>query len=92
MIVGFKHKGLRDLYNRDTQRGIRPDLSRRIKTILVDLNVATSIDDVARPANRLHQLKGDQKGTWSVKVNGPWRITFTYEDGKFGNLDLVQDH
>jgi len=31
---------------------------------------------MALPAYRLHQLKGDRKGTWSVWVSGNLRLTF----------------
>ena len=31
------------------------------------------------PGYRLHRLKGDRTGTWSVSVSGNWRITFTFE-------------
>lgn len=92
MIIGFKHKGLRDFYETGTTKGIRPDLSRRIGIILADLDGATSLDDLSRPSLRLHELKGERKGTWSVSVNGPWRITFTHHDGKFDVLDLEQYH
>jgi proteic killer suppression protein len=28
---------------------------------------------------RLHQLKSNRAGTWSVTVSGNWRVTFTFE-------------
>jgi len=31
------------------------------------------------PGLHLHQLKGSYRGTWSVRVNGNWRITFKFE-------------
>lgn len=92
MIVGFKHKGLRDFYERGTTKGIRPDQASRISTILADMDAGTSLDALSRQSLRLHELKGERKGTWSVTVNGPWRITFTHESGKFDLLDLEQYH
>lgn len=92
MIIGFKHKGLRDVYERGSTKGIRADQRRRIAIILADLDAAKSLEDLNRPSLRLHELKGDRKGTWAVSVNGPWRITFTHEDGKFDVLDLEQYH
>jgi proteic killer suppression protein len=32
------------------------------------------------PGYRLHELKGKEAGTWTVMVNGNWRITFQFED------------
>ncbi len=31
------------------------------------------------PGYRLHRLKGNRAGTWSVTVSGNWRVTFTFE-------------
>ncbi|MCG8609667.1 MAG: type II toxin-antitoxin system RelE/ParE family toxin [Pseudomonadales bacterium] len=28
-----------------------------------------------------HQLKGQKKETWSITVNGNWRVTFEFENG-----------
>jgi proteic killer suppression protein len=29
----------------------------------------------------VHQLKGNRKRAWSVRVNGNWRVTFQFEEG-----------
>lgn len=92
MIIGFKHKGLREFYETGKTKGIRADQSRRIAIILAALDTAQSLDDLNRPSLRLHELKGERRGTWAVSVNGPWRITFTHEDGKFDVSDLEQYH
>jgi toxin HigB-1 len=31
------------------------------------------------PGLRLHELKGDRKGTWAVSVSGNWRVTFRFK-------------
>lgn len=92
MTIGFKHKGLREFYETGKTKGIRADQSRRIAIILAALDTAQSLDDLNRPSLRLHELKGERRGTWAVSVNGPWRITFTHEDGKFDVSDLEQYH
>jgi len=92
MILGFKHKGLKAFYETGTTKGIRPDQARRIAIILALLDEAESLDDLTRPSLRLHELSGERKGTWAVNVNGPWRITFTYDNGDFDDLNLEQYH
>lgn len=92
MILGFKHKGLKAFYETGKTKGIRPDQARRISIILAMLDEAESLDDLNRPSLRLHELVGDRKGTWAVNVNGPWRITFTYDNGDFDDLNLEQYH
>jgi proteic killer suppression protein len=42
------------------------------------LDVAKERQDLNQPALRLHALKGDLKGHWSIWVNGNWRVTFRF--------------
>lgn len=92
MILGFKHKGLKALYETGKTKGIRTDLVRRVSSVLAMLDEAESLDDLTRPSLRLHELIGDRAGTWSVSVNAQWRMTFTYENGDFEDLDLEDYH
>ncbi len=48
---------------------------------LVALDTATVIDDMDLPGFRLHPLKGNMKGLWSIDVNKNWRITFEFKAG-----------
>lgn len=41
---------------------------------------------------RLHPLRGDLTGFWSVTVSGNWRIIFRFEDGNAFDVDLVDYH
>lgn len=78
MIASFKHKGLERFFNTGSKAGIQPQHAERLRLILGRLNVSTNIRDVNLPGLDLHELRGDQKGTWSVKVSGNWRVTFTF--------------
>ena len=44
------------------------------------------------PGFRLHPLKGDLAGFWSVTVSGNWRVVFHFEGGHAGDVDLVDYH
>jgi len=44
------------------------------------LSRAKTATDMNAPGWKLHPLHGDLKGHWSVKVNGNWRLTFTFEN------------
>ncbi|MDE2791581.1 MAG: type II toxin-antitoxin system RelE/ParE family toxin [Paracoccaceae bacterium] len=92
MITGFRHKGLKALYQTGSSKAIRPDLVRRVSIILAILDEAHSLDDLRRPSLRLHALGGTRKGDWSVSVNAQWRITFTCDAGEFGDVDLEDYH
>ncbi len=43
------------------------------------------------PGWGLHQLTGDLKGHWAVKVSGNWRLTFAF-DGEDAILVDYQDY
>ena len=43
------------------------------------------------PSWNLHALKGELKGHWAVRVDGNWRLTFTF-DGKDAILVNYQDY
>jgi proteic killer suppression protein len=43
------------------------------------------------PGWRLHQLKGELAGHWSIDVSGNWRLTFMFE-GEDAVLVDYQDY
>ncbi len=46
------------------------------------LHRATRIEDLRiPPQNGLEKLKGNRKGTWSIRINDQWRICFRFENG-----------
>ena len=44
------------------------------------------------PGFRLHPLKGEGQGHWSISVNGNWRLTFEFQDGNAYILDYEDYH
>ena len=93
MIESIRHKGLRRLYDTGDRRDLKQDQVKRIRRILGILDTAVRIEDVDQlPGMRLHALKGDYAGFWSVSVSGNWRIVFRFEDGEVLDVDLVDYH
>ena len=92
MIEGFRHKGLRRLYEDEDRRSLPPDMVERIQVLLAALDAAKVIEDLQRPSFRLHPLKGDLKGYWAVTVRSNWRIIFRFEDGNVFDVDFVDYH
>lgn len=92
MIQRIRHKGLRRLHATGSAEGIRPADARRLRLILTVLNAAKNIRDVDLPGLRLHPLRGDLKGSWSVSVSGNWRVVFRLEDSDVFDVDLVDYH
>ena len=66
MIRSFKHRGLKRLYEDDDPRGIRPDLIEDVEDILARIDRAETPQAMNLPGYRLHALKGDLRGFWSV--------------------------
>jgi len=79
MIRSFRHKGLERFFDTGSKRGILPEHADKIARILDRLDVCISAADMNLPGYRLHELKGQEAGTWAVTVNANWRITFQFE-------------
>ncbi|MEP7310384.1 MAG: type II toxin-antitoxin system RelE/ParE family toxin [Acidobacteriota bacterium] len=92
MIVSFRHRGLKRLYVQGDGSKVRPDLLVRIRVILAHLDAARSVDDMRLPGLRLHALKGDLKGCWSVTVSANWRIIFRFAAEDARDVDPIDYH
>ena len=44
------------------------------------------------PGYRLHPLKGNRKGQWSVSVSGNWRLVFEFDGEDVTNVNLIDYH
>ena len=88
MIQTFKNKALERLLKEGSAKGIPKELEKRVRVRLEVIDSSLTIDDIRIPSYDLHALKGDRKGTWSIKVSGNWRITFNFKDGNAYDLDL----
>ncbi len=44
------------------------------------------------PGNRLHELKGDRAGQWSVAINDQWRVCFRFLDGDALDVEICDYH
>ena len=92
MIVSFRHKGLERFYQTGSSRGISPEHVPKISRILAMLEVAVSADELNLPSLKLHPLKGERKGFWSVWVNGNWRIIFRFIGSHVELVDYLDYH
>ena len=92
-ILSVRHKGLKRLIEDDDDRGIRPDLAKRVRRILTALLSAEGIEGLKGPPGwRIHQLTGDRAETWSISVSGNWRITFNVDGETVTDLNLEDYH
>jgi proteic killer suppression protein len=64
----------------------------KIVRILTRLNEAPRVQDLGLPGYRLHPLKDEFEGFWSVSVSGNWRIIFRFEEGSAFDVELIGYH
>ena len=92
MISSFKHKGLENFYKKGSTKGIQGDHVNKLRMQLAALDSAQKIEDLDIPGYRLHSLKGNQKGLWSITVSSNWRLTFEYFEGNVYILNYEDYH
>jgi proteic killer suppression protein len=92
MIKSFRHKGLRRFFEDGDGSKLPQDMLTRISIILSALHAAQDIEGMSVPTFRLHTLKGDVKGFYSVTVRANWRIVFRFEDENAFDVDFVDYH
>ncbi len=94
VIIGkFRHKGLRRLYENDDASGVPAQSIRKIKAILAALEFADNLSQVATmPGWKLHSLRGERKGEYSITVTGNWRITFRLQGNAVTDVKFEDYH
>jgi len=92
MIKSFRHKGLRRFFESGNTSGVQAVHAKRLRLQMAALDTARVIEDMDIPWFRLHPLKGEMKGRWSITVNGNWRVTFEFQDGNAYVLDYEDYH
>lgn len=88
MIKSFKHRGLEKFFYDGIKSGINIKHAQRLARILDRLDASAGAQDMNLPGFKLHKLSGQEKGTWSVRVSGNWRVTFRFD----GNDAVVVDY
>jgi toxin HigB-1 len=91
VLLSFKHKGLAELFEHGRSRGVRQDLQARCLRRLETLDNAESLRDLEVPGCNFHALRGRPR-RYSIHVNGPWCITFEWDNGDAVRVDLEQYH
>jgi toxin HigB-1 len=94
-LGSFRHKGLKALWKDDNAKGVPATMAGKLRKLLFAMDAADNVEQLGTiPGWRLHPLKGDLKGFWSLTVTGNWRLIFTYtERGNTANdIDLIDYH
>ncbi|HQY94277.1 MAG: type II toxin-antitoxin system RelE/ParE family toxin [Caldilinea sp.] len=93
MIKSFADKETQQLFVSGRSKRIPPDLAKRAVRRLEYINLATDLNDLrVPPSNRLHALKGDRDGQFSISVKEQWRICFRFIDGDAFDVEIADYH
>ena len=94
-LSSFRHKGLKQIHAGDNARGVPAAMADKLRKLLFALETANGVDQVGRfPGWKLHRLKGDLNGFWSLTVTGNWRLIFRYHEdvNTTSDIDLIDYH
>ena len=89
MILGFRHAGLKRLFEKGDGRQVSPEPISRVERVLARLDEASEPEDMNLPGFRLHMLRGDFAGHWAVGVSGSWRIVFRFDGRDVSDVNFI---
>ena len=91
MIHSFRSKALEIFFETGNARRLSVQNAARVGRILLAIDDADRPEDLNLPGFYFHALTGDQKGRYSIRVSGNWRITFGWDQGAI-DIDLEDYH
>ena len=93
MIKTFANRRTMEIYISGKSKGFPADVIKRAVLKLEYLDLAVKIDDLrVPPSNRLHALRGNRKGQYSISINEQWRICFRFIDGDVFDVEICDYH
>jgi toxin HigB-1 len=92
LIKSWKHKGLKEIFEKGGTAKIDKRFHERISERLDVLDIASFPAAMNVPGYDFHALKGFQPTRYTVHVNGPWCITFEFDGTDAAKVDFEQYH
>ena len=93
MIVNFADKETEKIFVAGKSRKLPPDLIRIALRKLDYLNRAKTLQDLrSPPGNCLEALRGDLKGSHSIRINDQFRIVFIFRNGDAFDVEIRDYH
>lgn len=91
MIKTFRNKALKALWETGKSK-IDARMHARILRRLDVLDAAASPEDMDVSGFDFHALKGFKPTRYTVHVNGPWCVTFSFDGADATDVDFEQYH
>ena len=93
MILGFACRETEGIFHGRRSGVLAQDMQQAARRKLKYLHEARTLNDLrSPPGNRLEQLKGARKGSFSIRINDQWRICFQWKDGHAQEVEIVDYH
>ncbi len=92
MILNFRHKGLKLLFEEGDRRKVRAAHVDKIERILARFAQASEPANMDLPGFKQHPLKHDLAGFWAVSVSGYWRVIFRFDGEHVCDVDFIDYH
>lgn len=97
MIVSFRNKGTKDVYDSvgspAERRALPQNLRRKVQLLFEWMESAVEIRDLRFPqGNRPEKLKGDRQGQHSIRINEQYRICFRWTKNGPADVEITDYH
>jgi proteic killer suppression protein len=92
MIRSFRNKAMQRFFETGKARGLSVQDDKRVARILRALEAAARPQDMDLPGYHFHSLAGQDKGRYSVRVTGNYRITFGWDGEDATEVELEDYH
>jgi len=93
VIKSFHDKRTAALFLGKKVKGMDPSIQQRAHVRLLQIEAATSLDDLRNPpSNRLERKRGRLKHLHCLRVNSQWRICFEWKEGDAYKVRLIDYH
>ena len=93
MIKTFADKETQQIFVSGKSKRLPSGLARRAVRRLEYIDLAKNLNDLrVPPSNRLHALRGDREGQYSISINEQWRICFRFFEGDAYDVEITDYH
>ena len=93
MIQTFADQETEKVFITGKSKRLPQNLIRKAIRRLEYNHLAKTLNDLkVPPSNRLHALKRDREGQFSISVNNKWRICFRFIDGDAYDVEIADYH
>ena len=92
-IASFRKKDFERFWLGGPARGVVQQYEAKLRAMLTVIEEAATVAELdSVPGWRLHPLKGDRKGIWSLKLLRNYRVTFRIIGDVASEIDIEDYH